>query len=70
MAHEAELKKLKENIDNNPDIELKRLNKYKTKQTTDEKDIESKDKVKILEKKYNDDLTEYKTIKLEKEKLG
>ena len=70
MAHEAELKKLKENIDNNPDIELKRLNKYKTKQTTDEKDIESKEKVKILEKKYNDDLNEYKTIKLEKEKFG
>jgi len=70
MAKEAELKKMKENIDSNPDIELKRMGKYKAKQTTDENDIESKEKVKILEKKYNDDLSEYKNIKQEKEKLG
>ena len=70
IAKEAELKKMKENIDSNPDIELKRMGKYKTKATTDENDIESKEKVKILEKKYNDDLNEYKNIKLEKEKLG
>jgi len=70
MAKEAELKKMKENIDSNPDIELKRMGKYKAKQTTDENDIESKEKVKILEKKYNDDLNEYKNIKQEKEKLG
>ena len=70
MAKEAELKKMKENIDSNPDIELKRIGKYKAKQTTDENDIESKEKVKILEKKYNDDLSEYKNIKQEKEKLG
>ena len=70
MAREAEMKKLKENIDNNPDIELKRLGKYKTKQTTDENDIESKDKVKILEKKYNEDLAEYKNIKQEKEAIN
>ena len=70
MSREAELKQQKENIDNNPDIELKRLGKYKAKQTTDENDIESKEKVKILEKKYYDDLDEYKNIKLEKEKLN
>ena len=51
IAKEAELKKMKENIDSNPDIELKRMGKYKAKQTTDENDIESKEKVKILEKK-------------------
>ena len=70
MQREAEIKRLKENIDSNPDIELKRLGKYKAKQTTDENDIESKEKVKILEKKYNDDLNEYKNIKKEKEKLN
>lgn len=69
MAREAELKKMKENIDCNPDIELKRMGKYKTKETKDENDIESKEKVKILEKKYNDNLNEYKNIKQEKEKL-
>ena len=48
MARQFEMKKLKENIDNNTDIELKRLGKYKQKQSkqsnqsTDEKDIESK----------------------------
>ena len=31
MARESELKKMKENIDTNPDIELKRLGKYKEK---------------------------------------
>ena len=56
MARQFEMKKLKENIDNNTDIELKRLGKYKPKQTkqsnqtTDEKDIESKERVKLLEK--------------------
>ena len=70
MSREAEMKKLKENIDSNPDIELKRLGKYKAKQTSDENDIESKEKVKILEKKYNDDLNEYNNIKKEKEKLN
>ena len=70
MQREAEIKRLKENIDSNPDIELKRLGKYKAKQTTDENDIESKEKVKILEKKYNDDLNEYNNIKKEKEKLN
>ena len=73
MARQFEMKKLKENIDNNPDIELKRLGKYKTKQTkqtTDENDIESKEKVKILEKKYWDDLDKYKNIKLEREKIN
>ena len=70
MAQESEMKKLKENIDNNPDIELKRLGKYKEKKSNDEKDIESKEKVKILEKKFNEDLEEYKNIKMEKEKLS
>ena len=70
MSREAEMKKLKENIDSNPDIELKRLGKYKAKQTSDENDIESKEKVKILEKKYNDDSNEYKNIKEEKEKMS
>ena len=71
IARESEMKKMKENIDNNPDIELKRLGKYnKVKQATDENDIESKEKVKILEKKYNDDLDEYKQLKAEKEKIS
>ena len=70
MSREAEMKKLKESIDSNPDIELKRLGKYKAKQTSDENDIESKEKVKILEKKYSDDLNEYKNIKEEKEKMS
>ncbi len=71
MSREAELKKMKENIDNNIDIINKRMGKYKkNNQTNDEKDIESKEKVKIFEKKYNEDLTEYKSLKEEKEKLG
>ena len=76
MASQLEMKKLKENIDNNTDIELKRLGKYKPKQTkqnnqtTEEKDIESKERVKILEKKYLDDLDTYKNIKSEREKIN
>ena len=76
MARQFEMKKLKENIDNNTDIELKRLGKYKPKQTKqsnqspEEKDIESKERVRLLEKKYLDDLEQYKNIKSEREKLN
>ena len=76
MARQFEMKKLKENIDNNTDIELKRLGKYKQKQSkqsnqsTDEKDIESKEKVKILEKKYLEFLDQYKNNKSELEKIN
>ena len=76
MARQFEMKKLKENIDNNTDIELKRLGKYKQKQSkqsnqsTDEKDIESKERVKILEKKYLEFLDQYKNNKSELEKIN
>ena len=76
LARQFEMKKLKENIDNNTDIELKRLGKYKPKQTKqsnqspEEKDIESKERVRLLEKKYLDDLEQYKNIKSEREKLN
>ena len=76
MARQFEMKKLKENIDNNTDIEIKRLGKYKQKQSkqsnqsTDEKDIESKERVKILEKKYLEFLDQYKNNKSELEKIN
>ena len=76
MARQFEMKKLKENIDNNTDIELKRLGKYKQKQSkqsnqsTDEKDIESKERVKILEKKYLEFLDQYKNNKSELENIN
>ena len=64
--------KLKESIDNNTEIKLKRLGKYNHKQSRDEvsKDFESKEKVKLLEKEFYNYLNEYNVIKKENEKIN
>jgi hypothetical protein len=64
--------KLKESIDNNNEIKLKRLGKFKQKQSRDEisNDIESKEKVKFLEKEFNNYLNEYNVIKNENDKIN
>ena len=63
---------LKNRIDNNPDIKSKRLGTYKRKQLRDEiaSDIESKEKVRLLEKEIKNDLNEYNIVKRENEKLN
>jgi len=72
MSRETDFQRLKDKIDNNPDIILKRLGTYKSKQSREENinDIESKERVKFLEKEFNDNLNEYNIIKNENEKLN
>ena len=72
MSRESDYQRLKDKIDNNPDIILKRLGTYKSKQSREENinDIESKERVKFLEKEFNNNLKEYNLIKNEKEKLN
>ena len=72
ISKEMDFQMLKDRIDNNPDIKLKRLGTYKSKQLREEivKDIESKESVKFLEKEFNNDLNEYNIIKKENEKLN
>ena len=73
ISREFDSLKLKEQIDENPDIKLKRLGQYKSKQRDDNtsgNDIESKQRVKLLEKEFNNDLNEYNIIKTENEKLN
>ena len=72
MSRETDFQRLKDKIDNNPDIILKRLGTYKSKQSREENinDIESKERVKFLEKEFNNNLKEYSIIKNENEKLN
>ena len=71
VSREFNSLKLKEQIDQNPDIKLKRLGKFKNKQKDDSvNDIESKERVKFLEKEFNNDLNEYNIIKNENEKIN
>ena len=72
VSNNIDFQKLKEHIDNNQDIKLKRLGIFKYKQTRDEigNEIESKERVKLLEKEFNNDLNEYNIIKNENEKLN
>ena len=72
ISREFDSLKLKEKIDQNPDIILKRLGKYKSKQIREENrnDVESKERVKLLEKEFNNDVNEYNIIKNENDKLN
>ena len=73
ISREFDSLKLKEQIDENPDIKLKRLGQYKSKQREENNsgnDIESNQRVKLLEKEFNNDLKEYNIIKNENEKLN
>ena len=72
MSRESDFQRLKDKIDNNPDIMLKRLGTYKSKQSREENinDIESKERVKFLEKEFNNNLKEYNIIKNENDKLN
>ena len=71
ISREFDSLKLKEQIDQNPDIKLKRLGKYKNKLRDESgNDIESKERVKFLEKEFDNDLNEYNIIKKENEKLN
>ena len=72
ISRESEYQRLKDKIDNTPDIKLKRLGIYKNKQSREDigNDIESNERVKFLEKEFNDDLKEYNIIKNENEKIN
>ena len=72
ISRESEYQRLKDKIDNTPDIKLKRLGLYKSKQSREDigNDIESNERVKFLEKEFNNDLNEYNIIKKENEKLN
>ena len=71
LSRQFDSLKLKEQIDQNPDIKLKRLGKYKNKLRDESgNDIESKERVKFLEKEFEHDLNEYNIIKKENEKLS
>ena len=65
VSREFDALKQKELIDQNIDIQLKRLGKYKPNLR-----VESKKKVKLLEKEFNNDLNEYNVIKNENVKLN
>ena len=72
ISRESEYQRLKDKIDNNPDIKLKRLGIYKYKQLREDivNEIESNERVKFLEKEFYNDLKEYNIIKTENEKLN
>ena len=71
VSREFDALKQKELIDQNIDIQLKRLGKYKQNLRDDiRNEVESKEKVKLLEKEFNNDLNEYNVIKNENVKLN
>ena len=71
VSKEFEILKQREQIDQNIDIKLKRLGKNKSTVRVDiRNEIESKERVKLLEKEMNNDLNEYNIIKNENGKLN
>ena len=67
FQEESKLKKQKERIDNNPDINAKRLNIFKnTSESGDKKiEVDSKEKEKYIEKEFKDELEAFTKIKNE-----
>ena len=68
---EMEYQHLKDLIDRNPDIKAKRLGTYKEGKPNDEfgNKIESKERVKYIEKQYANDIKKYQEIKDESSRL-
>ena len=70
ISREFDSHKIKEQIDSNEDIKMKRLGKYKNKYRDDStNDIEARQRVKFLEKEFQNDLNEYNAIKKENEQI-